>query len=131
MSFTGILIPLVVGVLLVAFPQIFTKATGDALNRAKGQLRRIGFLLMGVAGIYSVVKAGESLAHRGTAAKPQLEMHRQQATTPGDSGWYLAESTHGSFSVLMPIPFNDFTVTASDPKLGTIRTYAVGALSAE
>jgi hypothetical protein len=43
----------------------------------------------------------------------------------------LAESTHGSFSVLLPIPFNDFTLTATDPKSGTTKTYTVGAQSAE
>ncbi|MDZ4834035.1 MAG: hypothetical protein SGJ27_09690, partial [Candidatus Melainabacteria bacterium] len=43
-------------------------------------------------------------------AEPQMEMHRVQATTKDSSGWYLAASTHGSFSVLLPIPFNDFTV---------------------
>ena len=131
MTITSILIPLVGGILLVAFPQIFTESTGDVLNRAKGRLRTIGFLLIGVAVIFSVVKAGESLAQRDTAAKPQMEMHRLQATTRGDSGWYLAESTHGSFSVLIPIPFNDFTVTESDPKWGTVQTHMVGALSAE
>ena len=45
-------------------------------------------------------------------AEPQMEMHRVQATTKDPSGWYLAASTHGAFSVLIPIPFNDFTVTA-------------------
>jgi hypothetical protein len=96
-------------------------------------LRKIGFLLIGVAGIYSVVKIGVLLAPLGSAAKPQMEMHRLQATTPGESGWYLAESTRGSFSVLMPIPFNDYTVTVieSDPKAGITRAYSVGALSAE
>ena len=58
-----------------------------------------------------------------------MEMHRSQATTPGEAGWYLAESTHGSFSVLVPIPFNDFTMTGSDPKIGTFKTCAVGAQS--
>ena len=64
-------------------------------------------------------------------AEPQMEMHRVQATTRDPSGWYLAASTHGSFSVLIPIPFNDFTVTEDDPKVGKIRTYTVGAKSAE
>jgi len=60
-----------------------------------------------------------------------MEMHRVQATTKDPSGWYLATSTHGSFAVLIPIPFNDFTVTDDDPKAGRIRTYTVGAKSAE
>ena len=64
-------------------------------------------------------------------AEPQMEMHRVQATTKDPSGWYLAASTHGSFSVLIPIPFNDFTVTDDDPKVGKIKTHTVGAKSAE
>jgi hypothetical protein len=64
-------------------------------------------------------------------AEPQMEMHRVQATTRDPSGWYLAASTHGSFSVLIPIPFNDFTVTDDDPTAGRIKTHTVGAKSAE
>jgi len=64
-------------------------------------------------------------------AKPQMEMHRVQATTKDASGWYLAASTRGSFAVLIPIPFNDFTVTDDDPKAGGTKTYTVGAKSAE
>jgi hypothetical protein len=131
MTFTGILIPLVGGILLVAFPGLFTKATGEALNRAMAKLRRIGYVLLGVAGIYCVVKVGDSFARPDAAGKPQMEMHRVQAETPGDSGWYLGESTHGSFAVQIPIPFNDFTLSAKDPKLGIIRTYCIGAQSSE
>lgn len=64
-------------------------------------------------------------------AEPKMEMHRIQATTKDPSGWYLAASTHGTFSVLIPIPFNDFTVADDDPKVGNIKTYIVGAKSAE
>ena len=60
-----------------------------------------------------------------------MEMHRLQATTKDPSGWYIAASTHGSFSILIPIPFNDFTVTDNDPKLGKIKAHTVGAKSAE
>jgi hypothetical protein len=60
-----------------------------------------------------------------------MEMHRIEATTKDPSGWYLAASTHGTFSVLIPIPFNDFTGTYNDPKYGTIKTHIVGAKTAE
>src|SRR5262245_43916523 len=65
------------------------------------------------------------------AAEPKMEMHRMQATTKDPSGWYLAASTHGTFSVLIPIPFNDFTVTDDDPKFGKIKTHIVGSKSSE
>jgi hypothetical protein len=66
-------------------------------------------------------------------AEPQMEKHRIQATTTKDeaSGWYVAESTRGAFSVLIPIPFNDITATADDPKLGKIHSYIIGSKSAE
>jgi hypothetical protein len=64
-------------------------------------------------------------------AEPQMEMHRLQATTKDPSGWYLATSTQGSFSALIPLPFNDFTVTDNDPKNGTVKTHTVGAKSSE
>jgi len=131
MTFIDILIPLIIGILLAAAPQLFTKSAGEARDRVKAKLRRIGVVLIGVAAIYTVVKVGEALSSRGTASKPQMEMHRLQAATPGGSGWYLAESTHGSFSVLTPIPFNDFTVTETDPKWGTTQLHTVGARSAE
>ncbi|MDQ8205860.1 hypothetical protein [Pelagicoccus sp. SDUM812003] len=58
-------------------------------------------------------------------------MHRQQAIVEHESGWNYAESTEGSFSVLMPIPFNDFTVTDVDPKNGTIQTFGIGSKTME
>jgi hypothetical protein len=39
----------------------------------------------------------------------------------------LAVSTKGSFSVRMPIPFNDFTVRSTDAKTGEEVTYVIGA----
>lgn len=46
-------------------------------------------------------------------AEPKLEMHRVGSNADDGSGWYPAVSTKGSFSVLMPIPFNDFTTRDS------------------
>lgn len=43
------------------------------------------------------------------AQQPKLEMHRLGVNVGDGSGWYLARSTKGSFSVRLPIPFNDFT----------------------
>lgn len=64
-------------------------------------------------------------------AAPKVEMHRQQATTADVSGWYLAAATKGSFSVLIPLPFNDFSVADDDPTAGGVTIYTVGAKSAE
>ncbi len=43
------------------------------------------------------------------AQQPKLEMHRAGVSADDGSGWHQAVSTKGSFSILMPIPFNDFT----------------------
>lgn len=44
-------------------------------------------------------------------ASPTTLMHRIDAGNFDSSGWALAESTNGNFSVRMPGPFNDFSVT--------------------
>jgi len=65
------------------------------------------------------------------AQQPKLEMHRTGVDSNDGSGWHLAVSTKGSFSIRMPIPFNDFTVRSADPKTGEEVTHAIGARSAE
>ena len=65
------------------------------------------------------------------AQQPKLEMHRTGVDTKDPSGWHLAVSTKGSFSVRMPIPFNDFTVRSTDPKAGEELTHVIGGKSAE
>jgi len=62
------------------------------------------------------------------AQQPKLEMHRTAVSADDGSGWHLAVSTKGSFSVRMPIPFNDFTVV--DPSTGEA-THAIGGTSSE
>jgi hypothetical protein len=65
------------------------------------------------------------------AQQPKLEMHRAGVDSKDASGWYPAASTKGSFSVRMPIPFNDFTVRSSDPKTGEEVTHVIGGKSSE
>jgi hypothetical protein len=64
-------------------------------------------------------------------AKPKIIMHRTHATTPDPSGLYFAASTEGSFSILMPVPFNDFTVTSDEPNVGLVNIYSIGGSSTE
>jgi len=61
-------------------------------------------------------------------AQPKLEMHRTGVSADDGSGWHLAVSSKGSFSILLPIPFNDFTVR--NPDTGET-TYVVGGKSSE
>jgi hypothetical protein len=65
------------------------------------------------------------------AQQPKLEMHRAGVVTQDPSGWHLAVSTKGSFSVRMPIPFNDFSVRSSDAKNGEEITHVIGGKSTE
>jgi hypothetical protein len=61
-------------------------------------------------------------------AEPKLEMHRVGVSADDGSGWHLAVSSKGSFSVLLPIPFNDFTT--HDSATGET-SYVVGGKSSE
>ena len=61
------------------------------------------------------------------AQQPKLEMHRTGIVSTDPSGWHLAVSTKGSFSVRMPIPFNYFTVRSTDAKTGEEVMYVIGA----
>ena len=65
------------------------------------------------------------------AQQPKLEMHRAEVASKDPSGWHLAVSTKGSFSVRMPIPFNDFTVRSTNSKTGEEVTHVIGGKSTE
>ena len=65
------------------------------------------------------------------AAAADLTMHRKLAGTPDPYGWYLAESTRGAFSVMLPVPFNDFTATTTATDEPVLRSEIVGSTSAE
>jgi hypothetical protein len=51
------LIPLIVGLLLVARPQAFSKKAGteDQIAKRNAKLRKIGYALVGVAVLYAVI----------------------------------------------------------------------------
>jgi hypothetical protein len=57
MSVVDVLIPFIAGVLLVARPQVFFKAGGseEEVARKSGKLRKIGYVLLGVAALYFVI----------------------------------------------------------------------------
>jgi len=80
-------------------------------------------LLAGLV-LQSVLVGATTLAQ----AQPKLEMHRAGVSADDGSGWHLAVSSKGSFSIRLPIPFNDFTIL--DPSTGEM-TYAVGGKSSE
>jgi hypothetical protein len=67
----------------------------------------------------------------GAAGAQEMKMHRKEAGTPDKSGWMLAKSTEGRFSVQLPLKFNDFTITEANPNTPAVRTYTVGARSSE
>lgn len=62
---------------------------------------------------------------------PGMKMHRVQAGEPDASGWMVAASTEGGYSVRLPLKFNDFTIAERDPKAPVLRTFTVGAKSQE
>ena len=56
MSYLDVLIPGIIGLLLVAWPRLFTKAQGEPFEKAKRRLKTIGFLLIGVALLYLMLR---------------------------------------------------------------------------
>ena len=86
-------------------------------------MRRCFAVLFGCGLVVSVWAAAQ--------AQPKLEMHRSNVNALDKSGWQLAVSSHGGFSVRMPIPFNDFSIHASDPNTGDSVTHTVGGKSTE
>jgi hypothetical protein len=76
-----------------------------------------------------ILLCGLSIA--GAAAAQDMKMHRKQAGEPDPSGWMLAQSTEGRFSVRLPIKFNDFTVSEKDPRSPSSRVFTVGVRSSE
>jgi len=56
MSYIDVLIPGVIGALLLTCPRLFTKSQGETFEKAKGKMRIIGGLLLGVAALYLVLK---------------------------------------------------------------------------
>ena len=67
------------------------------------------------------------VASTSATAQPKLEMHRVGVNVDDGSGWYPAVSTKGSFSILLPIPFN-FTIR--DPGTDEV-SHVVGGKSSE
>ena len=83
--------------------------------------RRInGMRLAPIALIYAV-----GTAHSQTLP-PGMTMHRLQAGVPDESGWVLAKSTQGAFSVRMPCTFNDFNLDDLTGQENVSRSYVVG-----
>jgi uncharacterized protein YjeT (DUF2065 family) len=56
MQYIDSIIPFIFGVLLILFPNLFTKSTGLAFEKAKQKFKMIGFVLIGVALLYLLIK---------------------------------------------------------------------------
>jgi hypothetical protein len=67
---------------------------------------------------------------RQLLAEPEKQMHRFQVSQKDGNGWYTARSTNGQFSVLLPVPFNDFSLPG-DGASDVLRTESVGGESSE
>jgi hypothetical protein len=60
-----------------------------------------------------------------------MTMHRIRAGTPDAAGQFEAISTLGKFRVVVPLPFNDYTVADADPASDMIKTFSIGTKSSE
>lgn len=71
---------------------------------------------------------GVASATPARAGDPNLTMHRATVSADDRTGWHKAVSTKGAFEVLLPAPFNDFTVAGTD---GNVGDYAIHTLGTE
>jgi len=56
MSYIDVLIPGIIGLLLVTSPRLFTKAQGETFEKTKRKLKRFGFILLGVALLFLILR---------------------------------------------------------------------------
>ena len=56
MSYIDVLIPGTIGLLLVTMPRLFTKSQGETFEKTRRKLRTIGFVLIGVALLYFILR---------------------------------------------------------------------------
>ena len=56
MGFSDVLIPLAIGLLLIAVPETFVKRTDPSFEKKRILFRKLGFILIGVAVLYGVIK---------------------------------------------------------------------------
>jgi len=87
--------------------------------------RSFGWSLVGGA---VVLCAAASFA---SAAEPRVELHRKWVEEKDAEGFYPATSTKGHFSILSPIPFNDYTIIADDPNVGQLVLHGLGSKSTD
>jgi hypothetical protein len=117
------------GLIISPVPHVEAHAMNSSAARFVSSAVRSFALLLALAPALAVLPG---VAAR--AQQPKVEMHRAGVDSKDASGWYPAASTKGSFSVRMPIPFNDFTVRPSDPKsdpkTGEV-THVIGGKSSE
>jgi hypothetical protein len=115
--------------LLASVLSLGLMVSASAIAEPKVEMHRVGVNIDDGSG-WSILRLLASVLSRPTSAtaEPKLEMHRVGVNVDDGSGWYLAVSTKGSFSILLPIPFNDFTIV--DPSTGEVM-HSVGGKSSE
>ena len=65
------------------------------------------------------------------ACDPVPTMHRTAVSADDGTGWHAAVSTKGAFEVLLPAPFNDFTVAGTDANIGDFAIHTLGTTTSD
>jgi hypothetical protein len=79
---------------------------------------------MAICALFMTFSAANFVAAQSLPAG--MTMHRSSAGTLDATGWTLAKSTDGAFSVKLPLLFNDFTTVEQDPAAAVKRIFVVG-----
>jgi hypothetical protein len=109
---------------------LFPASVGGGAERVNS-FRAVVITLLRSLLLACLLSATLAISALAQSLPPGMKMHRLQAGEPDASGWMVAASTEGGFSVRLPIKFNDFTIAESDPKAPALRTFVVGTKSQE
>lgn len=79
----------------------------------------------------ALIIVGLSTYSRAQPPPQRMKTHRVQAGEADASGWVLASSTEGGFTVRLPVKYNDFTMVEDEPSSVVLRMFTVGGVSDE
>ncbi len=105
----------------------FTKNLGYLHGKTKQLHWSTGVMLLTLS-VISMPMAESSPVKKPA---PVVEVHRQGVSIKDSTGLYPAQSTLGNFSVLMPIPFNDFSILTQRGDGSPLRMDCIGGKTTE
>lgn len=105
----------------------FRAAVTPLRGVGSGRRRRLRYAAQLLACIAIACPAFGAAQSAEAPAAPRVVMHRDEAGELDATGWAVADSTEGAFSVSLPYRYNDFTLQPADATSAIARTDVVGS----